>query len=341
MSEKVITFGEIMLRLSPPEYQRLIQADQFQVCYGGGEANVSVSLANYGIKSAYVTRLPDNQLGKAAANYLSRFGVDTSAIIWGGDRLGIYFAEKGFSQRPSLVVYDRAGSAAAGLKAGMVPWKELFKDCRWFHFTGITPALGDGPAEACMEAVKTAGEMGLTVSCDLNYRKKLWTSEKASAVMSALMVYVDIAVGNEEDAEKVFGLKAEGSHVEGGRLNDQGYHQVMQELKERFNLKIVSITLRESFSANENGWSALLYDGNQFYKSKVYRINIVDRIGAGDSFCGGLIYALLKNYSYQEAVDFASAASCLKHTIHGDANQVTAEEVKKLVEGDASGRVQR
>lgn len=341
MHEKVITFGEIMLRLSPPEYQRLIQAEQFQVYYGGGEANVAVSLANYGIKSTFVTRLPDNQLGKAAANYLSRFGVDTSAIVWGGDRLGLYFAEKGFSQRPSIVVYDRVGSAAAGLKAGMVPWKELFKDCCWFHFTGITPALGDGPAGATMEAVKVAREMGLTVSCDLNYRKKLWTSKKASAVMSSLLPYVDIAIGNEEDAEKVFGIKAEESHVEGGFLNDQSYHKVMQELKGRFNLNIVSITLRESISASENGWSALLYDGSRFYKSRKYRINIVDRIGAGDSFCGGLIYALLRKYSQQEAVEFATAASCLKHTIHGDANQVTVEEVKKFAAGDASGRVQR
>lgn len=330
-----------MLRLSPPQYQRLIQADQFQVFYGGGEANVSVSLANYGIESAFVTRLPDNQLGKAAANYLSRFGVDISGIIWGGSRLGIYFAEKGFSQRPSIVVYDRAGSSVSEIKAGMVPWKEFFKDCSWFHFTGITPALGDGPAGATMEAVKIAREMGLKVSCDLNYRKKLWTSEKAAEVMSALMPYVDVVIGNEEDAEKVFGLKAEESDVESGRLNERGYNRVMQELEERFKLELVAITLRESISAGENGWSALLYDGNQFYTSPQYRISIVDRIGAGDSFCGGLIYALLRDYPYQEAVDFAAAASCLKHTIEGDANQVTVEEVKQLVEGDASGRVQR
>ncbi|KKM09375.1 2-dehydro-3-deoxygluconokinase [Clostridiales bacterium PH28_bin88] len=330
-----------MLRLSPPGYLRLVQADSMEVTYGGGEANVAVSLANFGVESNFVSKLPKNPLGQSAANHLRRFGVDTRYILWGGDRLGIYFAETGASQRPSVVVYDRDNSAISGVKAGEIDWKEVFSGKDWFHFTGITPALGDGPAEATLEAVKAAKEMGLTVSCDLNYRKKLWSPEKASRVMSGLMDYVDVAVGNEEDAEKVFGIKAEGTDITAGQLSDEGYRQVAVKLCERFNLKKVAITLRESYSATDNGWSALLYDGREFFKSREYKIHIVDRVGGGDSFCGGLIYALLANYNSQRAVDFAVAASCLKHTIPGDFNHVSLAEVETLAAGDASGRVQR
>lgn len=341
MGKKVVTFGEIMLRLSPSGYLRLIQADSLEVTYGGGEANVAVSLANFGVESYFVSKLPKNPLGQSAANYLRRFGVDTRSILWGGERLGIYFAETGASQRPSVVVYDRANSAISSVKAGEIAWKEVLSGKDWFHFTGITPSLGDGPAEATLEAVKTAKEMGLTVSCDLNYRKKLWSPEKANRVMSGLMDYVDVAVGNEEDAEKVFGIRSEGADITAGRLGDEGYRQVARHLAERFKLKKVAITLRESYSATDNGWSALLYDGQEFHKSREYKIHIVDRVGGGDSFCGALIYALMENYAPQRAVDFAAAASCLKHTIPGDFNHVSLAEVEALAAGDASGRVQR
>ncbi len=341
MKNRVVTFGEIMLRLSPPDYLRLIQTETLEATYGGGEANVAVSLANYGLHSVFITRLPDNLLGKSALNHLRRFGVDTTNILFGGNRLGIYFAEKGASQRPSVVVYDREGSAISEVGEGMVPWAKIFQESQWFHFTGITPALGQGAAKATLEAVRQAKAMGLTVSCDLNYRKKLWTPEQASEVMSELMEYVDIVVGNEEDAEKVFGIKAAGSDVTSAKIDDAGYHGVMRELKERFSLKAVAITLRVSYSASENGWSALLCDGEEFYKSKEYRITIVDRIGGGDSFCGGLIYSMIRKKPHQEALDFAVAASCMKQTIPGDFNHVTVSEVEQLAKGDASGRVQR
>lgn len=330
-----------MLRLSPPRHQRFIQAELLEANYGGGEANVAVSLANYGLRSAFVTRLPDNPIGHAAANHLRRFGVGISSILWGGDRIGIYFAENGASQRPSMVVYDRARSAVSEIKASMIPWKDIFGDAGWFHFTGITPALGDGPAEAVMEALQQAKEMGLTVSCDLNYRRKLWSTDKAAAVMTPLMKYVDIVVGNEEDAENVFGIRAGESSVAGGWLDEKGYRSLLQELQKRFNFQLAAVTLRKSYSATENGWSAMLYDGEQIYRSREYNITIVDRIGAGDSFCGALIYALLKKMPPQQAIDFAAAASCLKHTISGDFNLVSLEEVENLAGGDDSGRVRR
>jgi 2-dehydro-3-deoxygluconokinase len=339
--KKVVTFGEIMLRLSPPEFKRIVQTDLLEASYGGGEANVAVSLANFGIESTFVTRLPENLIGEAARNQLRRYGVDTSAIQWGGDRIGIYFAEKGASQRPSVVVYDRANSAVSEVKVGDLPWKDIFKGKDWFHFTGITPALGSGPAEVTLEAAKTAKAMGLTVSCDLNYRKKLWSPEEAGRVMAGLMEYVDIAVGNEEDAEKVFGVKAVGTDIVAGKLQEEAYYQVMRELCSRFKLKAFAITLRESISASQNGWSALYYNGSDFFKSKKYQIEIVDRVGGGDSFCGGLIYTLLMELPLQEALDFAVAASCLKQAIHNDFNHVSIEEVLKLAGGDASGRVQR
>jgi len=339
--KKVVTFGEIMLRLSPPDYQRIVQANNLDVTYGGGEANVAASLANFGADSYFVTKLPENLLGQAAINHLRRFGVSTEYVLKGGERLGIYFAEKGASQRPSVVVYDRAYSSVSSIKNGEIDWEKVFYQKDWFHFTGITPALGDGPAEVTKEAVKAAKKLGLTVSCDLNYRKKLWSQKKAKNVMSQLMEYVDVLVGNEEDAEKVFGIKAETADIVGGKLDDDGYKRVAVKLAKKFNFDKVAITLRESYSASDNGWSALLYDGKDFYKSKEYKIHIVDRVGGGDSFCGALVYALLENKSPQVAVEFAVAASCLKQTIPGDFNHVDVTEVETLAGGDGSGRVQR
>ncbi|QGP90698.1 2-dehydro-3-deoxygluconokinase [Neomoorella glycerini] len=338
---KVVTFGEIMLRLSTPGYQRFVQAASFEVTYGGGEANVACSLANYGAEVAFVTKVPANPLGQAAINHLRRYGVDTSYILQGGERLGIYFLETGASQRPSKVVYDRKYASIAGVQPGEFDWGRIFSGASWFHFTGITPALGENVAAVTLEAARTAKEMGLTVSCDLNYRKNLWTPEKARATMTELMTCVDIAIGNEEDAEKVFGIKAAASDVTRGEINEEGYRQVARELLTRFNLQKVAITLRESFSAFDNGWSALLYDGREFYRSRRYQIHIVDRVGGGDAFAGGLIYALTEGFVPAEALEFAVAASCLKHTIPGDFNHVTREEVLHLMRGDASGRVQR
>ncbi|BCV22325.1 sugar kinase [Moorella sp. Hama-1] len=338
---KVITFGEIMLRLSTPEYQRFVQAESFNVTYGGGEANVACSLANYGAGAAFVTKVPANPLGQAAINHLRRYGVDTSHILQGGERLGIYFLETGASQRPSKVVYDRKYTSIAGVQPGEFDWARIFSGGSWFHFTGITPALGENVATVTLEAARKAKEMGLTVSCDLNYRKNLWTPEQARATMTKLMTYVDVAIGNEEDAEKVFGIRAAASDVTKGEINEEGYRQVARELLNRFNLQKVAITLRESFSAFDNGWSALLYDGQEFYRSRRYQIHIVDRVGGGDAFAGGLIYALTEGFTPAEALEFAVAASCLKHTIPGDFNHVTREEVLNLMRGDASGRVQR
>lgn len=341
MANKVVTFGEIMLRLTPPNYLRFVQADSFDVTYGGGEANVAVSLANYGEDAYFVTKVPDNPIGQSAINHLRRYGVNTNYIVKGGERLGIYFNEIGASQRPSLVVYDRSHSAISEAKPGDFDWEKILEGAKWFHFTGITPALGDNLAECCLDAVKTAQKLGVTVSCDLNYRKKLWSREKARSVMSELMQYVDISIGNEEDAYDVFGIKAGESDVTKGELSEEGYKDVARQLMERFSLKGVAITLRESFSASDNGWSAMYYDGKEFYRSRRYKVHIVDRVGGGDSFGGGLIYALLNGYAPQDAVEFAVAASCLKHTIVGDFNHMTVKEVENLAKGDASGRVQR
>lgn len=341
MGKKVVTFGEIMLRLSPPGYQRFVQAESFDVVYGGGEANVAVSLANYGLDSYFVTKVPKHEIGQAAVNHLRRFGVNTEYIARGGDRLGIYFLEMGASQRPSKVVYDRANSAISQVKPGEFDWDKIFAGADWFHFTGITPALGDGAAEVTLEAVKAAKTKGIKVSADLNYRKKLWTPEKANRVMSGLMEYVDIAIGNEEDAEKVFGIKAASTDITTGKLNEEGYREVAKELADRFGFEKVAITLRESISASDNNWSALLYDGREAYRSRIYKVHIVDRVGGGDSFAGGLIYSLLSGKSTREALEFAVAASCLKHTIFGDFNLVSTAEVETLAGGDASGRVQR
>lgn len=338
---KVICFGEIMLRLSPPGYLRFVQANSFDAVYGGGEANVSVSLANYGVDAAFVTKVPDNPIGQSAVNELRRYGVDTHFIEKGGDRLGIYFLEKGASQRPSKVTYDRAHSSISEAKLEDFNWNEIFEGAQWFHFTGITPALGDNIAQLTSKACKAAKEKGLKVSCDLNFRKNLWSSQKAGQVMSELMKYVDVCIANEEDAEKVFGIKAENSDITGAKLSHEGYKDVAKKLKEKFGFETVAITLRGSISASDNNWAAMLYDGNEFYFSKSYPVHIVDRVGGGDSFGGGLIYAMISKFNMQDTIEFATAASCLKHSIEGDFNHVGVGEVKALMNGDASGRVQR
>lgn len=339
--KRVVTFGEVMLRLAPEGYYRFLQADSFGATFGGGEANVAVSLANYGIDAAFVTKLPSHEIGQMAVNSLRKYGVDTSRIVRGGDRVGIYYLEKGASQRPSKVIYDRAHSAVSEATSADFNWDEIFEGADWFHFTGITPALGDNVAEICLEAVKSAKKHGLKVSCDLNYRKKLWTREKAGKVMAELMPYVDVCIANEEDAADVFGIKAANTDVTKGEVNHEGYKDVAKQLKERFGFEYVAITLRGSISANDNDWAAMLYDGENYCFSKQYRMHIVDRVGGGDSFGGGLIYAMLNGYSSQETIEFAVAASCLKHSVEGDYNMMSVSEVKNLAGGDSSGRVQR
>ena len=339
--KKVVTFGELMLRLAPEGYLRFVQADTFGATFGGGEANVSISLANFGMDSEFVTKLPSHEIGQMAVNSLRKFGVDTSMITRGGNRVGIYYLEKGASQRPSKVIYDRAGSAIAEAKAGDFDWDKIFDGAGWFHFTGITPALSDSLAEICLEACKKAKEKGIVVSCDLNYRNKLWSKEKAGEVMGRLCEYVDVCISNEEDANDVFKIKAQGTDVTAGEINSEGYKYVAEELKKRFGFSYVAITLRESISASDNRWGAMLYDGNDYYFSKKYNVHIVDRVGGGDSFGAGLIYSLAHNAKAQDAIEFAVAASCLKHSIEGDYNFVSVDEVNKLAKGDASGRVQR
>ncbi|MBR6451317.1 MAG: sugar kinase [Lachnospiraceae bacterium] len=338
---KIITFGEIMLRLAPEGYTRFIQADKYGATYGGGEANVAVSLANYGMDAAFVSKLPAHEIGQAGVNALRRYGVDTSFIVRGGNRVGIYYLEKGASQRPSKVIYDRADSAIAKAEASDFDWEKIFEGASWFHFTGITPALSDTMADITLETVKCAKEKGITVSCDLNYRNKLWSREKAGKVMSGICRYVDVCIANEEDAADVFGIRASDTDVTTGKVNREGYKDVAKQLADRFGFSKVAITLRGSVSANDNNWAAMLYDGSDYYFSKNYLIHIVDRVGGGDSFGGGLIYALMNGYGAQETIEFAVAASCLKHSIEGDFNMVSVDEVKKLAGGDGSGRVQR
>ena len=338
---KTVCFGELMLRLAPEGYTRFVQADSFGATYGGGEANVAVSLANFGTDAKYITKLPANEIGQAAVNSLRRYGVDTTGIVRGGPRVGIYFLEKGASQRPSKVVYDRAGSSIALADAADFDWKKILEGATWFHFTGITPALGDNVAKITLEAVRTAKEMGLTVSCDLNYRKNLWSRQKASEVMAQLMPYVDVCIANEEDAGDVFDIHADATDITGGKLSHEGYISVARKLTERFGFAKVAITLRESISASDNNWAAMLYSDGKAVFSKKYPVHIVDRVGGGDSFGAGLIYGVQSGMSDQDALEFAVAASCLKHTIEGDYNQVTVDEVKKLAGGDGSGRVQR
>ena len=330
-----------MLRLAPEGYYRFVQADTFGATYGGGEANVAVSLANYGFDAKFVTKLPAHEIGQAAVNSLRKYGVDTSYITRGGDRVGIYFLEKGASQRPSKVIYDRAGSSIATATKEDFNWKEIFDGAEWFHFTGITPALNDEVAAICLEACKAAKENGVTISCDLNYRNKLWSKEKAGEVMGELCKYVDVCIANEEDAADVFGIHAANTDVTTGTVNHEGYKDVAKQLADRFGFSKVAITLRESISANDNNWSAMLYDGNDYFFSKKYKMHIVDRVGGGDSFGGGLIAASLNGFDSQATIEFAVAASCLKHSIEGDMNLVSMDEVLKLAGGDGSGRVQR
>ena len=338
---KVITFGEIMLRLAPHGYYRFTQANDFEATFGGGEANVAVSLANYGLDAAFVTKLPAHDIGQCAVNDLRKYGVDTSMITRGGDRVGIYYLEKGASQRASQVIYDRAHSAIAEAIPEDFNWSEIFEGADWFHFTGITPALSDTLSAITLEACKAAKEEGVMISCDLNFRKKLWTSEKAGQVMDELMQYVDVCIANEEDAEKVFGIKASNTDITSGQLNHEGYIDVAKQLIHRFGCKAVAITLRESISASDNNWAAMLYTNDEAYFSKKYPVHIVDRVGGGDSFGAGLIYSMLMKKQPQDTIEFAVAASCLKHSIEGDYNRVSVKEVETLTSGDGSGRVQR
>ena len=338
---RVITFGELMVRLQPYNYERFVQADHLEFTFGGGEANVAVSLANYGIDAAYVTKLPAHAIGQAAVNSLRRYGVDTSLITRGGERVGIYYNEKGASQRASVCIYDRASSAIALASPDDFDWDKIFEGADWFHFTGITPALGPNVAAICRDACIAAKAKGVKISCDLNYRGKLWTREQARECMSELCRYVDICIANEEDAKDVFGIEAEATDITAGELNRAGYMSVARQLAERFGFEKVAITLRGSISASDNNWSAMLFDGNEYFFSKAYRLHIVDRIGGGDSFGGGLIYSLLSGKDSLSALEFAVAASALKHSIEGDFNHATIAEVEKLAGGDGSGRVQR
>lgn len=345
MSNRIVTFGEVMMRLSPPGVQRFAQARTFDVVYGGGEANVAASLANFGEPVDFVTRLPKNDIGEACIQYLRQYNIGTEKIVRGGDRLGVYFLEVGAAQRGSQVIYDRANSAIATIQKGMINWEEVFRDASWFHWTGITPAISAGAAEVCLEAIQTAKKMGLTVSCDLNYRNKLWKWGKtASEVMPELVSDCDVAIGNEEDAEKVFGIRAEGTDVTTGRVEADKYFEVMTALKNRFpNLKTIAVTLRSSISASRNIWSGTMWNNGDFFIGQSFDItHIVDRVGGGDAFMGGLIYGL-RHFADdpKHVLDFAIGASCLKHSIFGDFNLVRVSEVEKTISGDASGRISR
>ncbi len=341
MAKRIVTFGEIMLRLAPEGYLRFFQNDTMQATFGGGEANVAVSLANYGMDASFVTKLPSHAIGQGAVNSLRALGVDTKDIVRGGERVGIYYLEKGASQRGSVCIYDRAYSAIQLAKKEDFDWDKIFDGADWFHFTGITPALGENLVEICLDACKAAKAKGVKISCDLNYRGKLWTREQAREAMTKLCKYVDVCISNEEDAKDVFGIEAENTDIYGGKLDKEGYKSVAKQLMDTFGFEKVAITLRSSISANDNDWAGMLYDGENYCFSKEYHLHIVDRVGGGDSFGGGLIYALLNGKTTQEAVEFAVAASALKHSIEGDYNRVTVSEVEKLAGGDASGRVQR
>lgn len=338
---KIVTLGEIMLRLSSPEHSRIVQSKQFDVCYGGGEANVAVSLAHYGHEAYFVSKIPNNEVGESAIKALRAENVKTDFVVRGGNRLGIYYLESGSSMRASKVIYDRAGSAIAESKITEYDLKKVLKGATVFHFSGITPALSENCAKLTEKACKTAKSLGILVSCDLNFRKKLWSKEQAQKVMRPLMQYVDICIGNEEDAENCLGFKPD-SDILAGKTDAEGYKNIFKAMAKEFGFKYVATTLRESFSASHNGWKALLFDGSKFYESKHYDIlPIVDRVGAGDSFSAGLLHGLLTYENKQDAIEFATAASALKHTIPGDFNQVTIAEVEALMKGDGSGRVAR
>ena len=344
MGQRVISFGEIMLRLKPINFERFFQSPLLEATFGGGEANVAVSLANFGMDAAYVTVLPSNDIGNACVAELRKFGVDTSPIVRGSGRMGIYFLENGANQRPSKVIYDRANSSIALAKPGVIDWKKTFAGSNWFHITGITPAISASAAELSLESVKAAREMGLTVSCDFNYRANLWKYGKSAAeVMTELVKFVDIGIANEEDCQKSLGIKVDDVKVEKGELNVKQYEKLTQKVLDTFpQMKMIAITLRESKSADHNGWAACLNDREKFYLSRKYDItDIVDRVGGGDAFSGGLIYGLINYTKKEDALNFAVAASCLKHSISGDFNRVSLSEVEKLMGGDSSGRVQR
>jgi len=343
MSKKFVSFGEIMLRLKPLNFERFLQSPVLESTFGGGEANVAVSLANFGLNSSYVSVLPSNDIGNACIGELRRFGVDTSSVVRSSGRMGIYFLENGANQRPSKVIYDRANSAIAMAKPGDINWEKAFEGASWFHITGITPAISASAADLSIESVKVAKEMGLTVSCDFNYRGNLWKYGKSSIeIMSELVKYVDVGIANEEDCQKSLGIKVD-VEVEKGELNVDQYEKLSNKVLEQFpQMKLIAITLRESKSADQNGWSACLNDRSKFYLSRKYEItDIVDRVGGGDSFSGGLIYGLSKYENKLDALNFAVAASCLKHSISADFNRVSISEVEKLMGGDSSGRVQR
>jgi 2-dehydro-3-deoxygluconokinase len=332
--KEAVFFGELLMRLATKRYERFVQAHEFEVAYTGAEANAAVSLRNFGLGASVVSAVPGTEIGEACINFIRQFGVNTDFVLRGGKRLGTFYLETGASQRPSKVIYDRAGSSFTELCAGMVDWDAAFAGKQWFHWSGTAPALSDGTAEATREACEAARRHGLTVSCDLNYRRKLWSPEKARETMTSLMQYVDVLIGNEEDSALVLGVSA-------GSLDAERHKAAASELHGRFGFKYVATTLRESSSASENGWSCLLSDGERCYLSRKYRMWIVDRVGGGDSFSGGLIYALMSGMNGQEAVEFAAAASCLKHSIHGDFNLVSKEEVLELMGGGGSGRIQR
>jgi len=344
MSHKVVTFGEIMLRLSTPGFTRFVQSQNFDVTYGGGEANVAVSLSNYGLESYFITKLPKHEIGQSAVNHLRRYGVNSSYISRAGERVGIYFLESGASQRASKVIYDRANAAVTDVNSEDLKWEEIFDECEWFHWTGITPALGIKAQEVLKQALIIAKAKNVKVSCDLNCRKKMWTTVEAQAVMKPLMEYVDVCTANEEDAEKSLGEKAGETNVEQASIDEEGYFKLAQHLKRKYQFESVAITLRESYSASRNGWSALLLDDKNCsdpYRSKKYDIQIIDRVGGGDSFASGLIFGLLNYKDTKKSLEFAVGASCLKQTIPGDFNLVSVDEVEKLIGGDGSGRVDR
>ena len=339
--KKVVTFGELMMRLSPPEHLRFLQASQYQVSFAGSEANVAAIIASLGQPVAFISKFPKHEIGQAAINSLRALGVDTSYCLRGGERIGVIYTEKGASQRGSKVIYDRTGSAIATAEPEEYFWGKIFSDACWFHFSGITPALSDQAADTCLKACQEAKELGLTVSCDLNYRKNLWSPEQAQLRMTKLMQYVDICFGNEEDIEKVFGIKGTKTDVLHGRLDYEEYMYSAAQLSDRFQLQQVLISLRTSFSADHNRWAAMSYQGGKAFFSSEYDIQIVDRVGAGDSFAGSYIYAMLNGYSGLKALEFAVAASCLKHSIEGDYALITLQEVEELMNGNKLGRVQR
>lgn len=336
-----VFFGELLMRLATKRNERFVQSREFEVGYTGAEANAAVSLVNFGLKAYVVSVVPDTEIGQACINFIRQFGVNTDFVLRDGSRLGTFYLETGASQRPSKVIYDRAGSAFTELKPGRINWDEVFAGKQWFHWSGTAPALSEGMAATTLEACQAARRHGLTISCDLNYRRKLWSPEQARATMTELMSYVDVLIGNEEDASIVLGVEANGVDVSKGTLDVERYEEVASQLHGRFGFKYVATTLRESISASENGWSCLLSDGNCCYLSRKYRIWVVDRVGGGDSFSAGLIYSLLNGMNAQDAVEFAAAASCLKHSIHGDFNQVSKDEVMALVNGGGAGRIQR